>query len=169
MKRNCLNCGQEFDAPDKEVKRGNGKYCSRKCSVYNMRFHRKKPEKHIVTCAYCGISFSKNKSKLLNSKSKLYFCCRAHKDISQRIGGIKEIQPAHYGDQKSDYREVAFSVHNKECNRCGYHKQLAVLCVHHKDRDRKNNSIDNLEILCPTCHMEEHFLAGDGLWSVDER
>ncbi len=39
------------------------------------------------------------------------------------------------------------------CNRCGF---AEVLEVHHKDRNRLNNSIDNLEILCPNCHAMEH-------------
>ena len=31
-----------------------------------------------------------------------------------------------------------------------------VLIVHHKDRDRNNSDISNLEILCANCHMKEH-------------
>lgn len=27
---------------------------------------------------------------------------------------------------------------------------------HHKDRDRSNNSSNNIAVLCQTCHMEEH-------------
>jgi 5-methylcytosine-specific restriction endonuclease McrA len=30
------------------------------------------------------------------------------------------------------------------------------LTVHHKDRNRKNNTRENLEILCPICHAIEH-------------
>jgi hypothetical protein len=42
-----------------------------------------------------------------------------------------------------------------ECARCGYDNSL-VLEVHHKDRDRENNSIENLEVLCANCHKLEH-------------
>jgi len=34
--------------------------------------------------------------------------------------------------------------------------------VHHKDRNRENNEIENLELLCPNCHSEDHFINGDG-------
>ena len=28
--------------------------------------------------------------------------------------------------------------------------------IHHKDRNRKNNTKDNLVYLCPSCHSKEH-------------
>ena len=34
----------------------------------------------------------------------------------------------------------------------------------HKDRNRKNSEITNLQILCPTCHAEEHYKSRDGLF-----
>lgn len=41
-----------------------------------------------------------------------------------------------------------------QCERCPETKNLH---VHHKDRDWSNNNIDNLETLCPTCHLQEHW------------
>lgn len=43
------------------------------------------------------------------------------------------------------------------CERCGYDK-LEILHVHHKNRDRNNNDLSNLELICPNCHYEEHYL-----------
>lgn len=43
-----------------------------------------------------------------------------------------------------------------KCERCGYDKYIKILGVHHIDRNRNNNSIQNLEVLCPNCHSEEH-------------
>lgn len=43
--------------------------------------------------------------------------------------------------------------HITECERCGSDENLL---VHHKDRNRRNNSLDNLEKLCKRCHQEEH-------------
>jgi hypothetical protein len=43
------------------------------------------------------------------------------------------------------------------CARCAYNK-YEILQVHHKDRDRNNNKLDNLELICPNCHYEEHLL-----------
>lgn len=44
------------------------------------------------------------------------------------------------------------------CERCSYNK-YEILQVHHKDRNRDNNDLVNLELICPNCHYEEHFLA----------
>lgn len=48
------------------------------------------------------------------------------------------------------------------CEDCGYGKYPEILHVHHIDRNRNNNDLTNLRLLCPTCHETEHFLAGDG-------
>ncbi|MBI4238128.1 MAG: HNH endonuclease [Deltaproteobacteria bacterium] len=42
------------------------------------------------------------------------------------------------------------------CNRCGL-ADVRVLVVHHRDRNRKNNTIENLEWLCQNCHCLEHW------------
>jgi len=41
----------------------------------------------------------------------------------------------------------------KKCQRCGSLKHIV---VHHKNRNRKDNRLDNLEILCRRCHFIEH-------------
>ncbi|MBI2551090.1 HNH endonuclease [Candidatus Uhrbacteria bacterium] len=35
--------------------------------------------------------------------------------------------------------------------------------MHHKDRNREHNQLENLELICPNCHYEEHFLEGSWL------
>ena len=48
-------------------------------------------------------------------------------------------------------------IRGPRCETCGYSK-IQILQVHHKDRNRKNNELENLELICPNCHYEEHFL-----------
>lgn len=48
---------------------------------------------------------------------------------------------------------TAWGKNFNNCNRCNSSKYL---CVHHKDRNRKNNEFNNLEILCKKCHQIEH-------------
>jgi hypothetical protein len=160
----CKFCQGVFEAPLKELKRNRGKFCSLACSSKYGASLREKPKLN-VNCALCNKPFYKNTSKLKLSKHSIYFCCRKHKDQGQRIGGILAIQPPHYGNGHSEYRDVAFRKYPKQCNRCGYNKIPGVLVVHHKDRNRKNPVIENLEILCPTCHQEDHYLAKDGLYN----
>ncbi|MFZ2303908.1 MAG: HNH endonuclease signature motif containing protein [Minisyncoccia bacterium] len=40
----------------------------------------------------------------------------------------------------------------------GWYNKLEILQVHHKDRNRGNNDLSNLELICPNCHYEEHYL-----------
>lgn len=49
-----------------------------------------------------------------------------------------------------------------KCERCGY-KKVEILHVHHRDRNRNNNSLENLELICPNCHGEEHHLENSWL------
>lgn len=39
------------------------------------------------------------------------------------------------------------------CKRCGSSNKIV---IHHKDKNRKNNNLENLEILCMSCHISLH-------------
>lgn len=41
------------------------------------------------------------------------------------------------------------------CERCGTKRDIE-LPRHHKDRNRANNTNDNIEVLCVPCHNKEH-------------
>lgn len=51
------------------------------------------------------------------------------------------------------YSKRAFDHYGRKCNRCPSKQKLL---VHHKDEDRSNNELDNLEVLCKRCHQEHH-------------
>ena len=46
--------------------------------------------------------------------------------------------------------------------RSDHERDVCILEVHHIDRDHGNADIDNLVLLCPTCHVVRHYLAQDG-------
>jgi 5-methylcytosine-specific restriction endonuclease McrA len=50
-----------------------------------------------------------------------------------------------------NYRKLAFAHYAPLCVHCGFGIKV-VLEVAHLDGDRSNNAINNLAILCPTCH-----------------
>ncbi len=54
------------------------------------------------------------------------------------------------------------------CERCGYDRH-EILQVHHKDKNRSNNDLDNLELICPNCHYEEHYLEKSWLKESDNQ
>lgn len=157
----CKNCKKEVLIEKRELNRGQ-KYCSRECSSIDKNRRISSIKIPNVKCSNCNKDFYKNDSKKKLSKSGLFFCCRKCKDIAQRIGGIEEIQPFHYGDT-TNYREVVKREKGiTSCDNCGYNKYSEILQVHHIDCNRNNNSIINLKVLCPTCHELEHFLTGTG-------
>lgn len=104
-----------------------------------------------VNCAHCNKKFTIPKSKLDKSKSGLVFCSRECKDIGQMY--IKNIQPSHY--KNKSYRNKALKIKGYKCNKCG-NEDKDVLQVHHRDKNRDNNSLENLEVLCANCHIKEH-------------
>lgn len=164
--RKCSQCGEKFEASVREVRRGNGKLCSRRCTWESNKGKRSKRTPNTV-CAYCDKAIYKPPSRIKASKTGVFFCSRRHKDLGQRLeNGITEIHPPHYGTSKKvDYRSL---VTISKCERCAWDAVPAVLQVHHKDEDRSNNNIDNLEVLCPTCHMVQHYHNGTGLWGTSK-
>ncbi len=161
IKKECVECKREFDAILSDVKRGRGKFCSQSC---RSKFHGKRAKvvhDPNLTCALCGEEFYRA-PRLQRSRHGFYFCSRSCKDKAQKIGGIKEIMPDHYDNHKSTYRAFALREKENKCERCNYDKIKGILEVHHRDRNRSNNELENLEILCPNCHMEEHHNSNDG-------
>ena len=135
----CPSCNIKFVTRiDKEAT-----YCSIKCSGIGKR------NRVTLTCSYCFKKFEKSESKLLNSKSGIYFCSRNCKDIAQRIGGIKEIQPPHFGSSNGKQLCKRLRKDNIGCVTCGLKNKL-FLQVHHIDGNRENNTKENLEVVWQT-------------------
>lgn len=143
----CSRCDKEFWRDIRSVRKSkNDIYCSDEC----------KYEKVEVECAYCGIQFNKSPSRLSRSRSGLYFCCREHKDLAQRIeNNIPEIWASHYGTSLLEYRDKSIRHYGNTCEHCGY-DDLDILHVHHIDKNRENNELENLIVLCPNCHASVH-------------
>lgn len=69
------------------------------------------------------------------------------------------------GKSPRAYRRIAFEEYKmpKVCERCGSTKNLN---VHHRDRNRSNNTRENLMILCERCHTTYHNNNGDIGWKL---
>jgi len=171
----CLYCQKEFE-PDGSVNRrkrpkspNEGKFCSVSCGRTWNNKHRT-PLQPNVQCAYCYKDFYMNTSKKKNSKSGLFFCCREHKDLAQRIEyNLREIWPDHYNDGISSFREIILRNKEARCEICNFNKVPEILQVHHVDRDRTNNSLTNLQLLCPNCHIEIHFRTKTGAFHFSKQ
>ena len=111
-----------------------------------------------IECAYCHQKFKRTLSDLDKSKSGLYFCCREHKDLAQRLESgeaFQSIRPEHYSkDIVKDYRKTAFNEYPHKCALCGWNEDEDILEVHHIDENHNNNNVNNLMIICPICHRK---------------
>lgn len=68
-----------------------------------------------------------------------------------------------YQTSKLAKRLVEEGFKEYKCERCGINQWLnnkISLQLHHKDGDRKNNYLNNLQLLCPNCHSQTDNFAG---------
>lgn len=135
------------------LSRGWGKYCSNKCK------HTGLLGGHKYDCKQCGKEVYRNLTEQARSKNNVFFCnrsCQTKWRNSFLFSG--ENHPSWKGGEAS-YRERLLK-HSKIliCKRCGT-KDVRVLAVHHKDKNRSNNTLGNLMWLCHNCHFIIHHYA----------
>lgn len=139
---NCLICSKPIYKRKSQVERNSGHvFCSVICySKFNIR---EKP------CLVCGNLIRAG----LNKKTCGRSCANIHR------AGIK-YKLNRPRDKAVDQRRIKlklFALRGEICEQCGYDKR-EVLHIHHLDRNRQNKKFNNLKLLCPNCHYEEHYL-----------
>jgi len=148
----CRQCGEPF-VRYRSAARSKPMYCGLPCTRMASRRRRE------VLCAFCGKAFQRRLSQLEHAKSSgIQFCSRRCKDRAQGLDGgaaFSAMRPPHYSGDGVTYRRRALRHYGSACRICRYSNER-VLIVHHKDGDRNNNKLDNLEVLCPTHHAEYH-------------
>lgn len=133
----CKLCGCEFKVI--ACRKKTAKYCSRRC--YYKSLNGKGSVEHICRC--CGKRFMDSPSH-----NRIY-CSKTCVNKT----ALTRFNPKTAGTALTAMRRRGMV---KSCSRCGYSKNLAILGIHHKDRNRQNNRLSNLEVLCPNCHSIEH-------------
>ena len=143
----CLICKKEFY----EYLCRNKKYCSRECKSSDPIYIElmKKNRQDRPKSSYKP--HSEETKKLLRSKLKGLKPWNTGKKLTEEHK--EKISKTHITTESSYYRKKAYSAYGKLCNRCNSDK---FICVHHKDENRKNNDITNLEVLCKRCHQLHH-------------
>ena len=136
VEKNCLICNSLFHVI--KHRETTAKYCSNKC--YHKSMVGKGRTKY--NCFHCHIEFFAPKST--NRK----FCSRACVNKASK----ETFKPVF-----STVRKMMLARNMiLKCVRCGFDEIKQILGVHHIDRNRKNNELSNLEVLCPNCHSIEH-------------
>ncbi|MBK5215428.1 MAG: HNH endonuclease [Candidatus Pacebacteria bacterium] len=138
----CFVCKIPIYRRPVEISKNEGRvFCSMSC--YGLSSRKEGP------CAVCG----KLMLASLNKKTCSRSCSNKYRiGIKYKLGRPKDVART--------FRILKlrlFEERGKKCERCGYNKH-EILQVHHKNRKRTDNNVENLEIICPNCHYEEHLL-----------
>ena len=150
IKRKCNVCGKVFFIKKFHAQKGWGRCCSIKCRSRAQRNGK------WVKCEYCGKEIYRTPRDFKKSKSNRFFCsvnCHcAWENKNVRCG----VNAPNWIAGESAYRDLMhkYKIPYK-CARCGI-SDKRVLIVHHKDGNRRNNIISNLERLCCNCHAILH-------------
>lgn len=138
----CGWCGEKTKNP---------KFCSSSCSaLFSQKQNKKDPHK----CLNC------HKDLISNSRKYCSLDCKTayhHNEYIYRwLHGLEDGVKGK--DEVSDHiRKYLIEQYGEKCQKCGWneknpHTRKIPLHIHHKNGDWSNNSKDNLEILCPSCH-----------------
>ena len=153
----CKYCGKELPYEKRE-----NDFCDHSCSAsYNnlgiCRNGEKLPEHSY--CLNCGKEITRGRRFCNNT-------CYAEYERKQYIERWKRGEETGIigkDDIATAVRKYMFEKNNNSCEICGWHEVnpytgLVPLQIHHIDGDCKNNSEENLQLLCPNCHaLTENF------------
>lgn len=142
----CLECGEKIP-----FEKRFGKFCSKSCSTsYTNKQREKKKSKNV--CLNCG-KITENKKFCSNECQLEYEYKEYIKDWKDgKVSGMS-------GEYGTSHRIKRYFLekYNNSCQCCGWNKEnpfthKVPLELHHIDGNYKNNSEDNLQLLCPNCH-----------------
>ena len=152
--KTCEQCGSEFSfAPGEKRQR----FCSRSCAAShnNSGVARNaaggtRPSAPKVHCQRCG-------AEKPDKRTKMPYCsntCRQEHEVDRWLAGELD------GNRKYDcceyVRRGAERIQGRTCRSCDIvsvrPEVSLVLQLNHIDGNWRNNSPDNVELLCPTCH-----------------
>ena len=102
-----------------------------------------------IVCENCGIVFTVPPHRVKTARACSKPCVAAlHSRERRGKVGLGDTNPIWKGGIQT-YRQYR----KDSCERCGSDIHLL---VHHKDKNRYNNALDNLETLCRRCHAIHH-------------
>ena len=146
---NCKNCNKEFYAKPSWLEHGWGIYCSQTCN------HQSQKNGKLYTCTTCGEAVYRSIKYQLRSKSGKFFCSKSCQAVWRNIVFSGEGHP-NWKSGESVYRGILKRAKvPQSCAKC-HSQDTRILAVHHKDKNRQNNTVANLVWLCHNCHHLVH-------------
>ncbi len=143
-KRICLQCGKEFLSRKCYIKRGQSKFCSKGCGVSYRNINNNPAKREDVR-----IKISLNHTDVSGKNNPMY-------------GRKGKLSPGYIDGRRIGSKGEKLRENIWRCIALKYKKSICEICdkqvhgrekhIHHKDKNRKNNSLDNLQVVCVRCH-----------------
>jgi len=144
---NCDVCKKKFLKKISQIERSKNNFCSNFCSVIGRRSGK------YIKCKKCGKDTYKQRMQIL--KSENLFCSKKCSVLWKNRNTYGKKHPNWKGGEYSYKNIITRKGNKKACSLCALNNQ-DVLIVHHIDRNRRNNSVNNLVWLCRNCHFLVH-------------
>ncbi len=149
--KTCQACKNEFYVP--KYRSESAKFCSLYCQNHLQH------DKYFYKCDFCGKNCTASPSRRRYKKFCSVECREARADTEkQRRKKRKSLSVIRRGSvsQNRSLRPHIFRIVEPKCLICGYFEFECCLDLHHIDEDPRNNSIENIAILCCMCHRKLH-------------
>ena len=136
---NCIEC---------KIETKNPKFCSRSCSA---RFNNRGKNRHGTTlpnCKFCNALLKRSQNVFCNQT------CQHDYDWHRRVELIENGNTSLYF---KNYKKYLIWKYGPSCMKCGWSEinpstGNVPIEINHIDGNSENNSLDNLELICPNCH-----------------
>ena len=146
----CQICRKKIYIKPSHVRRGWGKYCSKKCQAESQRTGK------VLPCGVCGKKVWRGLSEIKHSRSGKVFCSKSCSAVWRNKTVLAGEHHVNWKTGIYAYRNILGRTGQKtKCIICGL-TDKRILIVHHKDKNRQNNKSENLCWLCWNCHYLVH-------------
>jgi len=146
----CIVCFSKMYAKPFHLKKGWGKYCSKKCQNQSQMIG------EYVECSNCNKEIYRSPKELRVSKSRNFFCNKSCQATWKNKNILYGENHKNWKNGENAYRNIMKRSKKKAiCTHCNT-TDFRVLVVHHIDKNRQSNHIDNLQWLCHNCHHLVH-------------
>lgn len=141
----CLFCGDKFE--DLECRER--KFCSQSCNAkFNNVKRKRNVDKITSNCPNCSKEITKRNNKYCDNKCQLEY---------ERKLVFEKIESGDTSLYEKNYKNYLVHKYGERCMKCGWCERNKItgkvpIQLEHKDGNSYNNSLNNLELLCPNCH-----------------